>query len=96
MAVSVLLEAHAKEGNVDELIDILNNDIFPDTRLYEGFIDVYIIQDQDSPNTILLVEEWESKSNFESYLQWRTERGDMDKIVSLLTDPPAIRYFNKR
>ena len=96
MAVTILLEAYAKDGSVDELIDILNNKIFPDTRTYDGFIDIYIIQDQDNPNTIFLVEEWESKSNYDSYLQWRTERGDIDTLVSFLTGPPTIRYFKKR
>ena len=95
MAVTVLLEAQTQDGQADGLLDFLKQ-ILPDTRNYEGYIDINVIQDQDNPNTIILVEKWETKSHYEKYLQWRTENGDIDKLGSFMTGPPSIRFFNRK
>jgi len=95
MAVTVLLEVQTQDGKANDLLDVLKQ-ILPDTRNYEGFMDIYVIQNQDSPNDITLVEEWESKPHYEKYLQWRTETGDFDKLGSFLTGPPSIKYFDKK
>ena len=44
-------------------------------------------------NSILLIEDWESKEQFEAYIKWRTDRGDYAKLLSLLSVDPVVDYF---
>ncbi|MCZ6774403.1 MAG: putative quinol monooxygenase [Proteobacteria bacterium] len=70
MTCVVLLELEVKEEAVEGLMAGLK-DIFPDTRAYEGCIDVYASQDQDKPTTIVMVERWESRAHYEKYFARR-------------------------
>jgi hypothetical protein len=42
----------------------------------------------------VFVESWDSKEQYEKYLGWRTERGDIDKLVGWMAGPPSIRHFD--
>ncbi len=52
-----------------------------------------MIRNQDDPDVLVAVEEWESKAHYEKYLAWRTETGVMDNLKELIAEPPSIRYF---
>ena len=92
MACVVLLELQVKEECVDQMKSGFK-DMFPDTRAYDGCIDIYATQDQDNPTTIIAVEQWETRQHYEKYLAWRTERGDLDALGEMLDGEPSIRYF---
>ena len=93
MVCTVLLELTVKPECVDEMITGLGA-MLPDTRKYDGCIEVYATQDQDAPTTIVAVEKWESRQHYEKYLAWRTESGAMDGIAAMVTQPPSIRFFD--
>ena len=86
MACHVLLEVTIKEACHDKLkakfIELL-----PDTRSFDGCFNIYITQDQDKPDKLVIVEIWESRSHYEKYLAWRTERGDMDVLGEMMENP---------
>ncbi len=92
MNAIVILEADIKEGQKDELLKLLFN-YLPETRKYQGFIDISI-HVEENKNHVLFYEEWESFTDYESYLQWRTETGVMNKLGATFSSPPLIRYFN--
>ena len=93
MAVTVLLELKAKSGTGGGLVGVFKQ-ILPDTRAFDGNIGVTVLQNQDDPDTLVLVEEWETKPHYEKYLAWRTETGAMDQLAPALDAPPSIRYFD--
>ena len=93
MAVMVLLEAQAKEGTGDELLATFR-EILPDTRAWDGFLDLVVHQNQDDKDNLILVEKWESKAAYESYLGWRQETDVFDQLVAALAAPPSIRHFD--
>ena len=43
---------------------------------------------------MVAVEDWNSRQHYEKYLAWRTERGDLDKLVGWIQGDPSIRYFD--
>ena len=43
---------------------------------------------------VAIYEEWESRADHEAYLVWRTERGDMEKLGSMLRAAPSIKYYD--
>ena len=94
MSVTVLLEAIAKPESIDDLIVMLHEN-FKETRVYAGCIDVYMNRSHADPNQLVLVEQWETRLNYESYLAWRTETGVSDKLAEMLSAPPIFRYFDR-
>ena len=93
MACVVLLEVQVKEEFIDQFKASFK-EMFPDTRSYDGCIDIYATQDQDNPTTMIAVEQWETRQHYEKYLAWRTERGDLDKLGAMFSAEPSIRYFD--
>jgi quinol monooxygenase YgiN len=51
-------------------------------------------QNQDDTDNIVLVDKWETKDAFESYLAWRQETGVLDQLVSVCVGPPSIRFYD--
>ena len=94
MAVTVLLELPVKPDSVDTLKKLFK-EILPDTRAYEGYLDLKVYGNQDDKGNLILVEHWASRAHYEKYLAWRTETGLLDKLGSMLTGPPSIRYYDE-
>ena len=95
MSCTVLLEIQVKEECIEQIQKGFK-EMLPDTRSYDGCLDIYIAQDKDKPTTFVAVERWESREKYEKYLAWRTERGDLDAIGAMLTAEPSIRYFDPK
>lgn len=95
MAITALVEVKTQEGKAGELLTALEG-MLVDTRNFDGFVDISVIQNQDDHNNIILVEGWESLEHYQKYLGWRSERGDMDVLASFLSEPPSIRHFDRK
>ncbi len=94
MATTVFLEAKAKPGQVDELLALLR-EVLPDTRRYDGCLSLVTFRNQDEPETVLLVGEWESKGHYERYLSWREETGVFGRFAAILDGDPSLRFFDR-
>jgi quinol monooxygenase YgiN len=55
---------------------------------------LYCIQNQEDPEVVLIVEQWDSRQHYERYLAWRAERGDMEIFGAMMAGPPNIRFFD--
>ena len=55
MVCTVLLELNVMDEHVDELAGSFSV-MLPDTRTFEGCIDVYMTRDMDDPNKFIAVE----------------------------------------
>jgi quinol monooxygenase YgiN len=47
------------------------------------------------PTEFLLFEVWDSIEYQRSYLAWRSQRGDVDRLVSHLAKPLAVDVFER-
>ncbi len=94
MSILVSLEGQVKSDKISDMKSSLAQ-ILPDTRSYDGCQGIDAQFNVDDPGKMVIVEQWESRGHHEKYLQWRTETGVMDKLGSMLTGPPSIRYFEK-
>jgi quinol monooxygenase YgiN len=92
MACQVFLEFRIKDGCHDELKEKFKQ-LLPDTRDYDGCVYLYFIQDQDDPSKIVIVELWDTRAHYEKYLQWRTDRGDMEVLGAMMEDA-SWRFFD--
>jgi quinol monooxygenase YgiN len=93
MAVTILLEVRAKEGTGNDLLATMKG-ILPDTRSYDGCINLNVYQNQDDSDVLVLVENFESKAHYEKYVAWRVETGVMQQLGDALAEPPSIRFFD--
>tara|TARA_R110000824_G_scaffold7892_7_gene35989 strand:+ start:12487 stop:12777 length:291 start_codon:yes stop_codon:yes gene_type:complete len=91
MSILVQLEVKAKPECVEEMSSFLA-DIFPDTRAYDGCIDIQAYLNEDGC-TIVFVEHWLSREHYQKYLAWREASGSLAALGPFLQGPPEIRYF---
>lgn len=94
MSVLVLLEVTVKPESVSEFKAYMK-EILVDTRAFSGCQSVDLQVNQDHEANLVLVEKWEAREAQEKYLAWRAGTGVIDRIVSMLSGPPSIRYFDK-
>ncbi len=92
MATLALVELNVKPDSRSTLLTILET-LLPETRDYEGCIKLECHVNEENDSEFVLVEYWESTEHHQKYAAWRTETGDMDKIVATLTEPPKVRHF---
>ena len=93
MSILVLLEIEAKDGNADEMIDVLTRHL-GDTRARPGCERVTVHRDQANPNVVLLVERWASREDDEAYRAWRAGDGAIPEMAPLVAGGRVIRYFD--
>lgn len=93
MAVKIVLELKAKPGAGDSLLETFRS-ILPDTRAYDGCIGVDTLRGRDDPDTLMLIETWESRAHYEKYFAWRQESGLVEQLGKVVAAPPNLRYFD--
>lgn len=92
MTCTVLLEVTAQEGKGDALVDMFRS-ILGDTRAFDGCEGIEVIQDLDTPTSVVLIERWASREHYETYFNWRQESGTLAAMGEFLAAPPTKRYF---
>jgi quinol monooxygenase YgiN len=93
MTCIVILEATAKKGTGAQLVEAFRG-LLPDTRNKQGCEAVEVTTNLDDADNLVLVERWATRRDYEAYLAWRQQRGDLDTLGAMLAGPPSIRYFN--
>ena len=93
MSVLVTLEINIKPENMGDLTDFMKRDLHH-TRSADGCNGLTVHANQDNPNNVVVVEDWDSREQYETYLGWRAERGDLEKLGSWIEEAPSIRFFD--
>ena len=69
------------------------SEMLKDTRKFPGCRSVNIYRNDEDPNKIILLEEWDSRQDYEKYLAWRNEDGALDKMGEVLTSITKPEYW---
>lgn len=67
-----------------------------DTRAFDGCLGVDVVQDQDDPAHVILIETWNAASDHRAYMEWRASSGTNTGLRAALAQPPAITYLDQR
>ena len=94
MAVIVNLQLSIQPHERDAFVDCMEK-ILPDTRSYDGCIDVYPAKNLDDGQNFVVVETWESREKYEKYFAWRTERGEIEMMESMMEGELSLRFFDR-
>jgi quinol monooxygenase YgiN len=93
MTCQVILELKANPAAIESLRKWLK-EILPDTRAYDGCVNVEVVQDQSDATSLVIMEKWYSRQHYERYLQWRTETGILTKLETMTTGELEIRFLD--
>lgn len=93
MTVQVTMELTLKEGRYNDFRDFMVR-ILPDTRPYQGCVSIEFVRDQDNPAHLLVMEKWNSRTDYERYLKWRMDSGIMGEIVGMIEGEPKLQFFD--
>ncbi|HVA69802.1 MAG TPA: antibiotic biosynthesis monooxygenase family protein [Acidimicrobiales bacterium] len=91
--VTVLFPCQPGKGK--EMLEILTAALV-ETRAYDGCHGVETFVDEDDPDAVLLVEEWETRGHHERYMTWRTENGMGELLQPILAKPLDVHYLDAR
>ena len=89
MTIVIDLHLKAKDRENYETLYKTLQAILPDTAAYDGAHLISCSADEDNMSFIVH-EVWESLDHQQAYMGWRAERGDVDKLVSMLGEPPQF------
>lgn len=89
MSVVVNVTFKAKEDQYRTLYDTLVA-ILPDTAAYKG-AELISCSADPADKAFHVHEVWDSIESQKAYLGWRAERGDVDKLVAMLREPPEFK-----
>ena len=93
MTVSVLLDGFLKEGERDGFTALLTEK-FKVTRTFDGFQTIDLTYNVEDPSNWVITELWDSKEEYQKYLQFRQEDGTLDEVASVCRDAPSVRIFD--
>jgi len=94
MSVMVLLELTVQVHDQDEVIGMVS-DMLSATRDREGCLDAGVYTHSEQPGTIMVVERWKDRADHETYVAWRTERGDPEGLVPRFSEAPRVTYLEE-
>lgn len=65
------------------------------SRSAKGNIRFDVLIDEEHPQSVVFIEEWESPEAQQAYLAWRVERGDLTQLLSYLSGAPNFTTYRR-
>ncbi len=64
-----------------------------ETLTRPGVRSVRALHNPGEPTKLLFLDEFESLTASNAYFKWRQERGDLDRLGALLSEPPRVEVW---
>ena len=77
---------------VSTCIDALQG-MFQVTRTHKGFRNIRLLRSAHDPLELVLIQEWDSVQDHQSYMQFRIESGEMEKLMAMAVGPMQLNYW---
>ena len=91
--IYVIAKLPCHEEGASKFIDwVKSDDGFSVTRSHKGFKHIELLVDEDN-KTIYLYEQWDSKEDHQTYLNFRIENGFEDFMKEILEDEFSLSYL---
>ena len=89
----VIVRIKARPDKVNELLSVLSFLVEP-TRKEVGCLSYELLQHNEDPTDLTLVEEWESESTLELHIATKHFKDAMTKLPKLVAAEPDIRKYH--
>jgi quinol monooxygenase YgiN len=90
--VKVTIFLSVKSDQVSPLLAMIPG-LQNETLSRPGVRSTEALRNPATPTKLLFVDEFDSVEASEAYLQWRAQRGDLEKLGALLAEPPRIEVW---
>jgi quinol monooxygenase YgiN len=90
--VKVTLSLKVKPEIVEGFCAALPDKI-TETTQRPGFRDLCIVRHATDPTAVMFIETWDSEQAYHDYIQWRTERGEMERLTAISMSPPQLDFW---
>lgn len=94
MAVTILLEVCSEPGKLSDLMKFAIS-LIPETSRQAGFKSIKLFSDIDRLDTMIAIEEWDSREQYQAYLNWRVETGVIRDMLAMAKGEPSIRFLEE-
>ena len=94
MSTFVTNELHAKPGRGGDVLALLL-ELATESAGRPGSEAISIRRNQDDPDVVMGVTQWEARQNWDDYLAWRTANGFTAQFKDMLVQPMIIRYWDE-
>lgn len=92
MPITVMLKATLKGEQENKLKELMSKFLIQ-TRTYQGFRNITIYK-EDNSNNIVFYSIWDKKEDFQNYLNFRIQSGDMGVLAQVFEAEPQISFYN--
>lgn len=94
VALSLLVtsELSIQDGKVEEFLALVHSGL-EISRSFSGNQSFDIFLDQEKPEKVLFIEQWESEQHFQKYYKWRLEQGDFETLGEYFSAPPTMHLY---
>ncbi len=75
--VTVVLRSKIKPETWDEYVPFIH-EMLKVTATKPGFRSLRAVSNKDNPYELLFIEEWDSEEDYQAYLKFRIDNGDME------------------
>ncbi len=82
---------YAKPGRGADVLALLL-ELSPESAGRPGCEHISIRRNQDDPDQVIGITQWEARQNWHDYLAWRTANGVTATFDEMLAQPMVIRY----
>ena len=89
----VIVRIKARPDKVNELLSVLSSLVEP-TRKEVGCLSYELLQHNEDPTDLTLVEEWQNESTLESHIATKHFKDAMTKLPKLVAAEPDIRKYH--
>ena len=97
MSVTVIANLAIKPEEVKWVIATLQS-VLPGTRKAEGCLGAELQQNQDNPNNLLIVQEFETREHYLAYMNEVKGEGEPDPVLAryfaAFERPAEVRYYD--
>ena len=96
MTVTVILDCACNEGKAKDLVAYgkSDNGFEAVTKTHKGFQSIYCSIEQADPNRVLIIEQWDTKIDYDAYLKWRLEDGLGEDLAPMLADEIKFTFLD--
>jgi quinol monooxygenase YgiN len=88
----VIARVKARPGKVNELLSVLSSLIEP-TRKEPGCFSYELLQNNEDPTDLTLIEEWQNNTALESHFATKHFKDALTKLPNLVAAEPDIRRY---
>ena len=89
----VIARVKARPGKVNELVSLLSSLVEP-TRKEPGCISYILLQNNQDPTDLTLIEEWKNNTALESHFATKHFKDAMTKLPNLVAAEPDVRRYH--